>query len=34
MNYVWYRNVAEGPALDEMATDRRGRIAWPWATTC
>lgn len=24
MNYVWYRNVAEGPDLDEMLTDKRG----------
>jgi len=24
LNYVWYRNVAEGPVLDEMVTDLRG----------
>jgi 2,6-dihydroxypyridine 3-monooxygenase len=24
LNYVWYRNVAEGPLLDEMLTDKRG----------
>ena len=24
LNYVWYRNVAEGPALDELMTDVRG----------
>lgn len=24
MNYVWYRNVEEGPTLDEMLTDKRG----------
>lgn len=24
MNYVWYRNVAEGPDLNEMLTDKRG----------
>ena len=24
LNYVWYRNVAEGPELDEMVTDLRG----------
>jgi 2,6-dihydroxypyridine 3-monooxygenase len=24
LNYVWYRNVAEGPELDEMLTDKRG----------
>jgi 2,6-dihydroxypyridine 3-monooxygenase len=24
LNYVWYRNVAEGPPLDEMLTDTRG----------
>ncbi len=24
INYVWYRNVAAGPALDELLTDRRG----------
>jgi len=24
MNYVWYRNVAEGPGLDELMTDRTG----------
>ncbi|MGH3341854.1 MAG: FAD-dependent monooxygenase, partial [Carbonactinosporaceae bacterium] len=23
-NYVWYRNVAAGPALDELLTDRHG----------
>jgi 2,6-dihydroxypyridine 3-monooxygenase len=23
-NYVWYRNVPEGPELDEMLTDKRG----------
>lgn len=27
INYVWYRNVPEGPALDEMLTDRRGFTA-------
>lgn len=26
INYVWYRNVSEGPALDELVTDKRGRI--------
>lgn len=26
MNYVWYRNVAEGPDLDELVTDKRGRV--------
>ncbi|MCY1137179.1 FAD-dependent monooxygenase [Actinoplanes sp. Pm04-4] len=26
-NYIWYRNVAEGPALDEMTTDLRGFTA-------
>lgn len=24
LNYVWYRNVAEGPRLDELTTDLRG----------
>jgi 2,6-dihydroxypyridine 3-monooxygenase len=24
MNYVWYRNVPDGPALDELMTDRTG----------
>lgn len=24
MNYVWYRNVAEGPELSELLTDKRG----------
>jgi 2,6-dihydroxypyridine 3-monooxygenase len=24
MNFVWYRNVAEGPELDELMTDRAG----------
>lgn len=24
LNYVWYRNVPEGPELDELMTDRRG----------
>jgi 2,6-dihydroxypyridine 3-monooxygenase len=24
LNYVWYRNVPEGPELDEMLTDKRG----------
>jgi 2,6-dihydroxypyridine 3-monooxygenase len=24
LNYVWYRNVAEGPELDEMLTDKKG----------
>ena len=27
LNYVWYRNVAEGPELDEMVTDLRGFAA-------
>jgi 2,6-dihydroxypyridine 3-monooxygenase len=27
LNYVWYRNVAEGPELDEMVTDQRGITA-------
>ncbi|MBL7258533.1 FAD binding domain-containing protein [Paractinoplanes lichenicola] len=27
LNYIWYRNVAEGPALDEMTTDLRGFTA-------
>ncbi|MFB1294133.1 FAD-dependent monooxygenase [Mycobacterium sp. pW049] len=27
LNYVWYRNVAEGHALDELMTDKRGFIA-------
>ncbi|GAB6987707.1 FAD binding domain-containing protein [Nocardioides pyridinolyticus] len=27
LNYVWYRNVPEGPALDEMVTDLRGFTA-------
>ena len=27
LNYVWYRNVAEGPVLDEMVTDLRGFTA-------
>ncbi|MBY6683417.1 FAD-dependent monooxygenase [Rhodococcus sp. BP-316] len=26
MNYVWYRNVAEGPDLTEMLTDKRGFV--------
>ncbi|MDO5864400.1 MULTISPECIES: FAD-dependent monooxygenase [Paenarthrobacter] len=26
LNYVWYRNVAEGPELDEILTDKRGFI--------
>lgn len=26
MNYVWYRNVAPGPDLDELVTDKRGRV--------
>lgn len=24
LNYVWYRNVPEGPELDELLTDKRG----------
>lgn len=24
-NFVWYRNVAHGPALDDLLTDRKGR---------
>jgi 2,6-dihydroxypyridine 3-monooxygenase len=24
LNYVWYRNVPDGPQLDELMTDRRG----------
>lgn len=27
LNYVWYRNVAEGYALDELMTDKRGFVA-------
>lgn len=27
LNYVWYRNVAEGPLLDEMVTDVQGFTA-------
>ncbi|VEG58498.1 monooxygenase FAD-binding protein [Mycolicibacterium aurum] len=27
LNYVWYRNVTEGYALDELMTDKRGFIA-------
>jgi 2,6-dihydroxypyridine 3-monooxygenase len=27
LNYVWYRNVPEGPPLDEMVTDLRGFAA-------
>lgn len=27
LNYVWYRNVAEGDALDELMTDRHGSPA-------
>jgi 2,6-dihydroxypyridine 3-monooxygenase len=27
LNYVWYRNVPEGPVLDEMVTDLRGFAA-------
>ncbi|MGW3607327.1 FAD binding domain-containing protein [Micromonospora sp. NPDC005161] len=27
LNYVWYRNVPEGPELDEMVTDQRGFTA-------
>ncbi len=27
LNYVWYRNVPEGPPLDEMVTDLRGIAA-------
>jgi 2,6-dihydroxypyridine 3-monooxygenase len=27
LNYVWYRNVPEGPVLDEMLTDQRGFVA-------
>jgi 2,6-dihydroxypyridine 3-monooxygenase len=27
LNYIWYRNVAEGPELDEMVTDQRGFTA-------
>lgn len=27
LNYVWYRNVAEGPELDEMLTDKRGFLS-------
>jgi 2,6-dihydroxypyridine 3-monooxygenase len=27
LNYVWYRNVPEGPPLDEMVTDLRGFTA-------
>ncbi|HEV7207564.1 MAG TPA: FAD-dependent monooxygenase [Mycobacteriales bacterium] len=27
MNYVWYRNVPLGPALDELLTDKRGFLA-------
>ena len=27
LNYVWYRNVAEGPELDEMVTDMTGSAA-------
>lgn len=26
MNYVWYRNVSEGPELDALVTDKRGRV--------
>jgi 2,6-dihydroxypyridine 3-monooxygenase len=26
INFVWYRNVPEGTALDELVTDKRGRI--------
>ena len=26
INYVWYRNVPEGPELDELVTDKRGRV--------
>ena len=26
INYVWYRNAPDGPELDEMLTDRRGRV--------
>lgn len=26
MNYVWYRNVAAGRDLDELVTDKRGRV--------
>ncbi len=26
MNYVWYRNVAEGDELDRLVTDKRGRV--------
>lgn len=27
LNYVWYRNVAEGHELDELMTDKRGFLA-------
>ena len=27
LNYVWYRNVAEGYELDELMTDKRGFVA-------
>lgn len=27
MNYVWYRNVPPGPALDALLTDKRGFLA-------
>ncbi|WP_148575564.1 FAD-dependent monooxygenase [Nocardioides caldifontis] len=27
LNYIWYRNVPEGPELDEMVTDLRGFTA-------
>lgn len=27
MNYVWYRNVAEGSGLSELLTDKRGFVA-------
>lgn len=27
LNYVWYRNVPEGPLLEELLTDRRGSRA-------
>lgn len=27
MNYVWYQNVADGPDLDEIMTDKRGFLS-------
>jgi 2,6-dihydroxypyridine 3-monooxygenase len=26
INWIWYRNLAEGPALDDLMTDRQGRV--------